>query len=135
MGNKIVGEDRDNSEKKPYRWLMYHSLLVWLGSLLTIILVLISVLIGFGESIAVFVWLPIGLLAAFTGIVSLWAFYGDSKYLKNQESDYSPLWPLWTLGALLIGVPFIAPLYLIRRRTAVGAADYTGTWLEPVFER
>lgn len=115
---------------------MYHTLSVWGGGLAVFIIALLVDAIGLGDTgtqILVILYLPIALMILASGFASLFGYHSDAKYLKETESSFTPIWPLWVLGHLIIGAPFVAPLYLIRRSLAVGGNDYSGTNLERVF--
>jgi hypothetical protein len=83
--------------------------------LLFILLIFLGMLLGLVVGVAHVVISPMGIAAAIIGC-TIWVFR-DATRLKTHggflEKDVHPF--IWTLGCLLLWVPFF-PIYLIRRK-------------------
>lgn len=57
--------------------------------------------------------LPVAVYCQLYGLV---AYYWDAKDLRRSENAYRPSWIGWTIAHGLLGVVFVGPLYIWRRR-------------------
>jgi len=117
------------NDTKWYKWHAYFTLgvvyffgVLLAGTVLSLALPegwISAQMVGYAIAGPLLVWAPVAAIGSLIG------YYEDAAHLREAEAEYQPIWVLWVLGHLLVG-PFVAPLYLLRRRLKVGN-DYSDT--------
>lgn len=62
----------------------------------------------------------LALTILFLAFWSWFGYYSDAKHLKETESDWVPIWWLWSLLHIILTPFAIVPIYLIVRTVNTG---------------
>jgi hypothetical protein len=100
------------------RWLAAPLMSVACGAIMFLILI-VWIVSGLADSYGVpfafiFIVAIFGSSAQLTSLVSILAYYKDSRALKEADSNWVPIWWLYGVATFFLG-PSITVIYLLRR--------------------